>query len=166
MVARGMSYRGGDLESERSFEDFFALEYPSLVKALYLLTGSQPEAEDVVQEAMARVFSSWPRVGRMDSPWGYVYVSAANEWKRRQRRHRLLPIAIPSSTATDPETVSEVMDLLARMPVGWRECVILVDWLGLSSGEAASILGIRSSTVRGRLQRSREALRKQRTEEE
>jgi DNA-directed RNA polymerase specialized sigma24 family protein len=39
-----------------SFEGFFRQVYPRLSRALLLLTGDPPEAEDLAQEAMARVF--------------------------------------------------------------------------------------------------------------
>jgi RNA polymerase sigma-70 factor (ECF subfamily) len=42
-----------------------------------------------------------------------------------------------------------------------REALVLVEWLGFDSEEAASILGIRASSVRTRLHRARTALRTQ-----
>ena len=46
-----------------SFERFFEVEYPRLARALLLLTGDPREAEDLAQEALARAFERWARVG-------------------------------------------------------------------------------------------------------
>lgn len=56
-----------------AFEEFFQAEYPGLARALFLLTADLGEAEELAQEAMARVCERWDRVQTMDSPGGYVY---------------------------------------------------------------------------------------------
>lgn len=68
------------------FVAFFREEYPRLVRAALLLTGSPQEAEDLAQEALSRAFERWDQVGAMDSPTGYVYRTAMNlhrKWLRR-----------------------------------------------------------------------------------
>ena len=47
------------------FESFFRAEYRSLSQALLLLVGDAFEAEEIAQEAMARVYERWDRVGMM-----------------------------------------------------------------------------------------------------
>jgi RNA polymerase sigma-70 factor (sigma-E family) len=146
------------------FETFFRAEALSLGRALYLLTGDRAEAEDLVQEAMARTYERWDRVRRMDSPSGYVYRAALNLHRRRFRRSRLVPF--PSSPpAADPAEVaglrSDVHRALQSLTRQQREALVLVEWLGFDSEEAASILGIRASSVRTRLHRARTALRTQ-----
>jgi len=58
-----------------AFADFFAEGYPRLVRALLPATGDLASAEEAAQEAMTRAFARWGRVGRLDSPLGYAYVS-------------------------------------------------------------------------------------------
>jgi DNA-directed RNA polymerase specialized sigma24 family protein len=41
----------------------FQAGYPSLVRALYLLTGDQDEAEELAQATMARIYERWDRSG-------------------------------------------------------------------------------------------------------
>jgi hypothetical protein len=50
-----------EVAQESSFERFFTDGYVRLVRAMYLLTGSMAEAEDLAQEAMARVYERWER---------------------------------------------------------------------------------------------------------
>ncbi|HEV8420016.1 MAG TPA: sigma factor, partial [Actinomycetota bacterium] len=69
-----------------SFEQFFASGYARLLRAMYLLTGSIAEADDIAQESMARVYERWERVRRMQSPQGYVFRTALNLNRRRSWR--------------------------------------------------------------------------------
>ena len=41
------------------FEEFFQAEHVRLGRALYLLTGSAAEADELTQEAMVRVYERW-----------------------------------------------------------------------------------------------------------
>ena len=57
-------------------------------------------------------------------------------------------------------TISAVSrEALRAVPQSQREALMLVDWLGYSAEEAARILRVRPSSVRGRLHRARRALR-------
>src|SRR2546422_1252760 len=138
------------------FESFFQSEALSLGRAMYLLTGDRSEAEDLVQEAMARTYERWDRVGQMGSPAGYVYKSALNLYRRRQRRSKLVPLPWPAP-APDPAEVAgirgDVRHALQSLSRQQREAVVLVEWLGFDSEEAAGLLGIRPSSVRTRLHR-------------
>lgn len=60
-----------------SFETFFRAHYPSVVRALVVVSGGEPEAEELAQEAFAGALERWERVRAMESPVGYVYRTAA-----------------------------------------------------------------------------------------
>ncbi|HET7237022.1 MAG TPA: SigE family RNA polymerase sigma factor [Actinomycetota bacterium] len=148
-----------------SFEEFFQAEHVRLGRALYLLTGSAAEADELTQEAMVRVYERWDRVRQMDSPQGYLFRTAMNLQRSRVRglatraRHLLQPTPSP-----DPAEVVESRDLLARalasLPTGQREAVVLVEWLGMDHEEAAAALRIKPGSVRARLSRARADLRR------
>ena len=153
-----------DPASVLRFEAFFEAEHVRLARALYLLTGSSVEADELTQEAMVRVYERWDRVGRMDSPQGYLYRTALNLHRSRVRwlagRARQIVQPTPSP---DPADVVQSRDSLARalasLPTGQRGAVVLVEWLGMEPNEAATALGIKPGSVRARLSRARAALR-------
>jgi len=150
----------------RSFEQFFEAEYPTLARALLLLTGDPVEAEDLAQEALARAFERWARVGQMDSPAGYVYRTALNLHRKRLRHLRVRARQVlRSGGAEDPAGVvasrMEVQRALRAVSREQREALVLVEWLGLDPQEAGAVLGIEAVSVRGRLHRARAALREQ-----
>src|SRR5919197_5730967 len=68
------------------FDEFFAAEYGRLARAVFLLVRDRYIAEDLAQEAMARVFERWDRVSGMSSPQGYLYRTAVNLHRKRLRR--------------------------------------------------------------------------------
>jgi RNA polymerase sigma-70 factor, ECF subfamily len=149
------------------FEGFFHAQYPGLVRALYLLTGDQDEAEELAQATMARVYERWDRVRVMESPAGYVYRAAVNLHRRRLRHltvraRRLLAMAVhaESTRPAGPGVRLELADAIASLPTGQRQAFLLVEWLGMSSQEAARILRIAPASVRTRVHRARAALRK------
>ena len=146
------------------FGRFFADEYPRLARACVLLTGSGSEGEDLAQEAMARAFERWSRVGSMGSPAGYVYRTAFNLNRRRLRRLGLAAKRFFAGTdPSDPAALAADRDLvlraLASVPDTQREALILVGWLGMDATEAAGVLGVDAGSVRGRVHRARISLR-------
>jgi RNA polymerase sigma factor (sigma-70 family) len=152
-------------QTDRGFVAFFTTHYGDVAKALYLLTRDSAEAEELTQEAMTRVYERWSRVRTMDSPAGYLYRTALNLHRKHARRLAVAAaIHLPGARENaDPAQVvedrSEVMRLLATLSVPQRQVVVLVEWLGLDSEEAAAVLGIKPASVRTRLHRAKEALR-------
>jgi RNA polymerase sigma factor (sigma-70 family) len=148
-----------------SFEEFFQAEHVRLARALYLLTGSTAEADELTQDAMVRVYERWDRVRQMDSPQGYLFRTALNLHRSRLRwvasRARQILQAAPSP---DPAEVVQSRDTLARalalLPTGQREAVVLVEWLGMDQEEAATALRIKPGSVRARLSRAKADLRR------
>jgi RNA polymerase sigma-70 factor (ECF subfamily) len=153
----------GAAESVLDFDTFFATEYQRLFEVLYLLTRDRAEAEDLAQEAMARVYERWSGIR---DPSRYVYRTAFNlhrTLRRRlavvvRKRGQLLP------AAGDADAVERRLDALAALallPATQRAAVVLVDWAGMTAEEAGRVLGIQPVSVRGRLHRARAALRQQ-----
>jgi RNA polymerase sigma-70 factor (sigma-E family) len=149
-----------------SFEEFFDLHYQRLLRAMFLATGDRHEAEDLAQDAFVRVYERWDRVRGMERPDGYLYRIALNLRRSRLRRvataaRKLLGGRSPE--APDPATGATERDVLRRalaaLPDGQREAVVLVEWLGLTDGEAAEVLRISPVAVRVRISRARPTLR-------
>ena len=147
-----------------SFVSFFEAEYDGLYRTMLLTTGDRSEADELAQEAMARVFERWDRVRTMESPVGYAHIVAFNLNRRRMRRlrawrHRVRPDP-PAATPLDAADAGrDVRAALLRLPLPLREAVVLTEWLGLSTEEAGRMLGIAPVSVRGRLHRARGQLR-------
>jgi RNA polymerase sigma-70 factor (ECF subfamily) len=155
-----------DAETEAlDFRAFFEHERVRLVRATLLLTGNVAEAEDLAQEALARVLERWDRVSEMESPEGYLYRTALNLNRKRLRRmtiaaRRVLGVSDHDALAAAEDRV-DVLRAISSLPRPQREALILVVWLGYGTEEAGRLLGIEPGSVRGRLHRARQTLRRQ-----
>jgi RNA polymerase sigma-70 factor, ECF subfamily len=144
-----------------SFEGFFQHEFPKLVRLLFAMTADLAEAEDLAQAAMGRTWERWGRVSQMDSPGGYAYRVALNLQRKRMQhlrvRARRLPLLRPPQPV-QPHVSGEVVSALAMLPPDQRAALLLIEWIGMSAEEAASILGITAAGVRTRTHRARRTL--------
>ena len=154
-------------EGATTFENFFHQNHQTLLRVLYLASGDPHEAEDLVQEAFVRVYERWDRVRETENPAGYLYRTALNVHRSRGRRMalaarkalRLAPrredVPDPASAATDRDAIRRA---LSALPLGQREAVVLVEWLGMTDEEAGAILGVAPGTLRVRISRARPKL--------
>lgn len=146
------------------FEVFYRAEYPGLVRAMFLLVPDVDEAQELAQEAMVRVYERWDRVAVMASPGGYLYRVAANLNRRRLRSlsvraRRLLALGTGLRDVEPDQSRMELAEAIASLSLRLREAFMLVEWLGMSSDEAARVLHIAPASVRSRVHRARRELR-------
>ena len=152
-----------DVAGEAGFAAFFAAEYETVLRAMYLLCGDRYEAEELTQAAFVKACERWDRIRTMGNPSGYVYRAAVNARTSSFRRIRVAARRVFATRPTDPISESDERDrirrALARLPSGQRAAVVLVEWLDLSDVDAGRILGISAGAVRVRLSRARASLR-------
>ena len=68
------------------FAAFVRDNTPALLRTAYLLTGDAVNAEELVQDTMARLYPKWDRVEAADVPLAYVRRSLANGYVNQRRR--------------------------------------------------------------------------------
>lgn len=146
------------------FEEFFARNRPRLFAALCLTTGDRQEAEEITQDAFVRALERWPDVSQMESPSGYLFITAMNLFRKRYRRSKLaalLPVGhahadVAFDTVDDRDVlVRALRDLTPRQ----RAAVLLTAILDYPTSDAARALGIKDSTVRALTTQARAQLR-------
>jgi RNA polymerase sigma-70 factor, ECF subfamily len=145
------------------FAAFYAGSYRRLLGQLFALTGDLAEAENHLQEAYARAFVRWSRVGGYDLPEAWVRRVALNlaamaDRSLRRRARALLRLGPPPVV---PELSPEVIDLhdaLRALPLGQRQVVVLHHLAGLPVEEVARELRLATGTVKSRLARGRAAM--------
>src|SRR5439155_26499479 len=136
----GVTERSADSPS-RSFEAFFRDEHMRLLRALFLVTGSGSEAEELMQEAFLKVWERWDRVGRLDDPTGYLYRTAMNAFRSRYRRppgarRRVVGLGRPGRDAFDAvDERDRVARALATLAPRQRAALVLTEMLGYGSEE-------------------------------
>lgn len=147
-----------------SFETFFEREKAGLYSALCLVTRNRHEAEDITQDAFIRLLERWDHVGTLADPHGYLYRTAMNAFRRRYRRSlaaakRSMHLTQPDDAIAEIDERDVAVRALAGLSERQRAAVVLTDLLGFRSEEAATMLGIRASTLRMHLSRARASLK-------
>lgn len=150
--------------AESAFEDLFEREHAQLYRAMYLITGSPQESEELMQDAFLRVWERWDRVRDMENPAAYLCRVAVNGARSRGRRMALAAKRTLALTPTgDPFEAADLRDELLRalktLTARQRIALVLTDFLDLSSEEAAEMLGVTAGTVRALASHGRSALR-------
>lgn len=182
------SLEGGEVEERgerdqrlvRSVLEGNAEAFGELVQAYQRLVGSiawrygvrREEIEDVVSEVFIKVFRNLHRY-HPDHPFStWLYRLAANHVVDHGRRARRLgePAELPAELADErPDNASDLESrerasllraALAEVGPRYREALFLVYIEGLPVQEAAATLGLPDGTVKSRLLRGREALRR------
>lgn len=158
--------RAGDLEA---YDDLVGIYQDRVYQIAYRLTGNREDAWDAAQEALIRAYQGL-RSFRGDAGFGtWLYritVNAALDVVRRRppRAHDLDPMGIaaddPALEAARRDVQRRIHQAIAALPPGQRAAVVLRDVQGLSYEEIARIQQVPVGTVRSRLARARETLRR------
>jgi RNA polymerase sigma factor (sigma-70 family) len=134
-----------------SFEDFFERECDGLFGLLVLVTGDRQEAEDLAQDAFVAIWERWDRVSTVDNPGGYLHRTAMNAFRKRYRRAEILRRVTGSvagrTTAPAVDTSLEFDETLRSLTPRQRAALVLTELLGYNASEAASMLGVKASTI-------------------
>lgn len=145
------------------FDTFYAATAPGVVRQLYAMTGDLPEAQDCVQEAYARAWQRWSKVGGYDAPEAWVrtvaWRLAVSRFRRAQHGTGLL--RRQGAAAPVPEIGPERVALVAalrQISVDQRRAIVLHHLGGLSVEEVAREMGRPEGTVKTWLARGRAAL--------
>jgi RNA polymerase sigma factor (sigma-70 family) len=149
-----------------SFDELFEEHYEPVLRALYLLTGNSHEAEDLAQEAFARIYERGIRLSPTQNVAGYVYRIAVNLHRSRLRR---LGVAVRRLRMLHPREVGDdfgpiddrdvLGKALARLSRAEREALVLVEWVGMTDAEAGEVLGTTPGAISTRISRAKARLR-------
>jgi RNA polymerase sigma-70 factor (sigma-E family) len=153
-----------------TFEAWAGIALPRLRRAAFLMTGDRHRADDLVQDVLVRIYTSWRRVSRAGPPDAYAYaclVNGSRGWGRRPVRREVLvadvdPVSdhvrTPTGSSTD-DLVVEVLAALGELGRSQRAVVVLRYWVGLSVTETAQALAISEGNVKSQASRGLAHLR-------
>jgi RNA polymerase sigma-70 factor (ECF subfamily) len=168
--------RGATGADRKLFEELSQRHYRQAYHIAYRMTGSHADAEDLTQEAMIRAFNSFHRY-RRDLPFAnWLYRIIANlhiDELRRRPKAWIDSVEDMPGLAELPDFDSDPADLilsqeidtrlqqaLSLLPKEFRLAVILCDIEGLSYEEIATAMRCSIGTVRSRIHRGRNHLRR------
>ncbi len=169
------------MDSRSEFQDLVHQYLDSLYNYAHVL--ARRDAEDLLQESLARAYGGFPAFDRSQSFRPWIFTIMRNVQIDRLRRRRLqapeeplehekeaepvasldnplcsIPLA-PEDILLRRETVEQVREAIRHLPPLLREIVELRDIEGLSYREIATIVSRPVGTVMSRLYRGRNLLR-------
>jgi RNA polymerase sigma-70 factor, ECF subfamily len=158
------------LEVDHSMRDSrtaVADEIPRLRRYARALSGSDVEADDLVQETLARALSSLGQWRTDESPRKWLFSILHNHYvdllRRKARQPGQLSIdagdVTPVDIGVDAGTRRDLDQGMQGLSAEQRQVLLLVGLEGMSYAETAEILGIPIGTVMSRIARARERLR-------
>lgn len=167
---------------QNAFADIVSLYQHKLYQVCYRMLGNKQEAEDIAQEAFVRAYTNLHTFDqkRKFSTWLYrIGTNLCIDRIRKKKPDYYLDAEVAgteglnlySQIASDdqlPEETIEKMELqdriqyeIGRLPDKYRTVVVLKYIEELSLQEISDILDMPLGTVKTRIHRGREALRKQ-----
>ena len=145
----------------------------ALVNYLTGLTRSRDRAEELAQESFLRLYQSLARYREQGQFVPFLFRIATNllrSEERRARRFRILsmkffsnghdPRPTPQAELLQAEAGERVAEALAELPLKYRSPITLREIEGWSYREIASALRCQEGTVKSRINRGRERLRR------
>jgi RNA polymerase sigma-70 factor, ECF subfamily len=152
------------------FDQLVADVRPQLLRYCARMTGSAVDGEDIVQEALAKVYFRLPQLGHVDNLRAWLFRVAHNKALDHLRRYDLrfgetLDGELPARTEDSPLDAAELAEWglshFVRLTALQRSCVILKDVLSYSLEEISEILDASVPSIKGALHRGRASLRRQ-----
>lgn len=145
-----------------------------LVNYLTHLARSRERAEEIAQDAFVRLYDNASRYRQRDRLGPYLYRIATNLLVSAIRRERRWNLLVPRLTAGTPRSAvapdrelleSEIQrlvsDALDGLPLKYRAPLVLFEIEEWTYDAIATALGVRIGTVKSRISRARELLRRQ-----
>jgi RNA polymerase sigma-70 factor (ECF subfamily) len=163
--------RAGDREA---FAELVDRHKDAVVNYLTRLSGSRDRAEDLGQETFLRLFRSAGGYVEQGYLRAYLFRIATNlvrSEERRERRQRLLlPLLGGEPDRSEPtahagllrqEMKRELATAVARLPLRYRVPLVLHEIEGWSYADVAAELDCREGTIKSRIHRGRQSLKRQ-----
>ena len=161
--------RAGD---EDAFRDVYEAYRARLYSFLLRLTHDEPLALDLAQETWLRLAANVSRLTADTEPGAWLFRVARNLFIS-QRRWALVQAAGLAALGLAPSpTIASALEqlaadalesklehALAKLPLRYREVILLTAVEGFPAPRVADILGLTPATVRQRLARGRAALK-------
>lgn len=156
--------RGPD---EQQYTEYVRARLPMLRRIAYLLCGDSHRADDIVQNAITKLYVHWKRARDADNLDAYVRTIVVRTFLNEQRTNWLAKVRlvdrtpdVPAPTGPDYETTQVLHAALARVSANQRAVLVLRFLFDLPVADVAATLRCSEGNVKSQTSRALESLRK------
>ena len=154
--------------ADRDLAERLSDHIAGLRRYAFALTGSRLEAEDLVQETLARAIAGAGSFRRSGNLRAWLFSIMHNAFISAMRRRQLAeraqnegwPEPVQPATQLTRLEMRDVLEALVRLPEAQRAAISLVAIEEFTYQDAARIMGVPLGTLMSRLARGREAVRR------
>jgi RNA polymerase sigma-70 factor (sigma-E family) len=154
-------------ELDERFTAFVSARGDHYLRVATLLTGNRPDAEDLVQASLVKLYRVWPRLDTSSDPDAYVrriMVNTRLSWWRARWRGEVPVPTVPDEPAGEDATERHALGMLIRQRLAslsprQRAVLVLRYCEDLPEAEVAALLGCSVGTVKSHAHNGLQALR-------
>jgi RNA polymerase sigma-70 factor (sigma-E family) len=157
------------VSSDQEFVELATARGPALFRTAWLLTGDFHLAEDLVQEALGRIYARWSKVAAADQPAAYAHTVLVHAFLSHRRRRSSTerpsdtsgPAGLGDRAGADDDVALRValLTALGHLDRLDRAVVVLRYWDDLDAPATAALVGLSPAAVRTRCSRALARLR-------
>lgn len=153
--------------NQEAFAALYRLHFPAVAGYLYRRTGDPTLAEDLAADTFLAAWKAVPRYQTTQIPfqaWLFrIATNKANALARRERiRRRIFALLAPRASQTTLDAKPDLLiQALARISPAHQAVIGLVYLEELSIAQTARVLDIPEGTVKSRLLRARNSLKRE-----
>ncbi len=155
--------RAGD---QQAFTTLVTEYTPYVYRTAFALLQDQAEAEDVSQEVFLKVYHSIYKLSEVKAFGSWLKKIITNSCLDHLKKARAIPVPdeelelIPARRLDNWDQRLIIQETLKKLPVEYREALIMREWQGYEYSEIAKLLSIPVGTVKSRIHTARLLLRK------
>lgn len=139
------------MSTREAFDEFVTARYQALVRTARMLVANAADAEDLVQESLARCVPKWDKIAGDPEPYVRTVMVRTNISRWRKQKLKELPTEyLPEHGYHPPdlEGADELLGALAQLAPRQRAAVVLRHVEDRSERETAELMGCSVGSVK------------------
>lgn len=153
-------------ESPEAFKELYSRYSNRIYAYCRRFVGYKEEAEDIFQDTFKRFYEAAQQEREMTNVYGFILKIARNlciNSKRNQKRTIEIDDTLPISTKSrqdKEEMLNLIKQAVNRLPADYKDVLILREYEGLSYNDIAEMTNLSLGTVKVRIFRAKDKIRK------
>ena len=155
-------------DRDDGLRELYERRHADMVRFAAFLTGDVTAAEDIAQDAFAKVFDAWDRIGDLGRVDAYLKATVVNLVRGGHRKQQVAERRATSHLTVVPSAEDAAVRQIGRervlaavscLPIRQRACVVMRHWMRMSESEIAETLALSVGSVRTHIKRGTESLK-------